>query len=180
MEKYEIAMIISGGQTGVDRAALDFALRQHIHCSGWCPKGRRSEDGVIPAEYPLIETSTELYQQRTRLNVKHSDATLVITDGAKSRGTSLTVKLAGSCNKPCLVINSNDDSELKKLRKWLKRHKPQILNVAGPRGSETGMIYQMAIEILNKSFKRITDNTLPVWPPSKPETGDLFAATRDK
>ncbi|MFZ5950889.1 MAG: putative molybdenum carrier protein [Candidatus Rifleibacteriota bacterium] len=180
MGKYEIAMIISGGQTGVDRAALDFALRQQINCSGWCPKGRRAEDGVIPSKYPLVETGSELYQQRTRLNVRHSDATLVITDGAKSRGTSLTVKYACSCNKPCLVMNSKDDSELKKLKKWLKRYKPQILNIAGPRGSETGMIYQLATEILNKSFKQTTEKIFPTWPPLRPETGDLFAATRDK
>ena len=66
--------IISGGQTGVDRAALDVALELHIECGGFCPKGRKSEDGIIPEKYPLIETATEEYSERTELNVKEADA----------------------------------------------------------------------------------------------------------
>ena len=93
--------IISGGQTGVDRAALDAALETGIECGGFCPKGRRSEDGIIPEKYPLTETKTDQYPERTELNVKKSDATLVLIDGEADRGTALTISLCKLHHKPC-------------------------------------------------------------------------------
>src|SRR5436305_1193025 len=83
--------IFSGGQTGVDRAALDVALELGIPCSGWCPRGRRAEDGTIPPRYPLQETRSLAYPVRTRWNVRDSDGTLILTRGRPDRGTALTI-----------------------------------------------------------------------------------------
>ena len=88
-----VEKIISGGQTGADRAALDVALELKIPCGGWCPKGRRAEDGRIDDRYPLKETPSTDYRVRTRLNVEESDGTLVITRGPLTGGTALTIKL---------------------------------------------------------------------------------------
>src|SRR6266571_9073801 len=82
-----VSKIVSGGQTGVDRAALDVALELGIPCGGWCPRGRRAEDGIIPERYPLIETPTTAYPQRTERNVRDSDGTLVLTVGRADGGT---------------------------------------------------------------------------------------------
>src|SRR5438309_6802555 len=95
--------IISGGQSGVDRAALDVALELGISCGGWCPKGRRAEDGVIPEQYPVRENASTSYPPRTEMNVRDSDGTLILTNGRPDRGTALTVNLAKRYEKPCLV-----------------------------------------------------------------------------
>jgi hypothetical protein len=94
--------IVSGGQCGVDRAALDVALDLHLPCGGWCPKGRRAEDGALAARYPLTETPWWGYPQRTEWNVRDSDGTLVLTRGRTDRGTQLTIELAARLGKPCL------------------------------------------------------------------------------
>lgn len=86
--------IISGGQTGVDRAALDAALQLGIPCGGWCPKGRKAKDGPIPDRYPLKETESGSYPVRTEMNVRDSDGTLILTWGRPTGGTALTVRLA--------------------------------------------------------------------------------------
>jgi hypothetical protein len=173
MKKYPVTIIISGGQSGVDRAALDFALENSIICCGWCPKGRKAEDGPIAEKYPLLETDTELYQQRTRMNVKDSDATLIISDGKRSRGTDLTAKCANHYFRPLLAIKSAEKEEIARLLAWLHLHKPRILNVAGPRGSESSTIYQLAKRILQQSLKPSREKS-PGWPPPKPTTPDLF------
>src|SRR5947209_12411896 len=96
--------IVSGGQTGVDRAALDVALELGLPCGGWCPKGRLAEDGVVPDRYPLDEAPTASYPERTRLNVRDSDATLVLSWGAPQGGTLLTVRACQGQGKPHLVL----------------------------------------------------------------------------
>src|SRR5437870_6380616 len=96
-----LTKIISGGQTGVDRAALDVALELGLPCGGWCPKGRRAEDGPIPARYPLAETPWSGYPQRTLWNVRDSDGTLILVDGEPDRGTQLTIELAKRKKKLC-------------------------------------------------------------------------------
>src|SRR5690606_25772528 len=93
-----IERIVTGGQTGTDRAALDFALEAGIACGGWCPRGRIAEDGPIAALYPLVETPTSLYEQRTEWNVRDSDATLVLTHGTPIGGTLLTLECAMKYN----------------------------------------------------------------------------------
>jgi len=172
MQRYKLPILISGGQTGVDRAALDFALKNGICCGGWCPKGRRAEDGVIPLIYALVEASSEMYQQRTRLNVRDSDATLIISGASsKSRGTALTVKYALKFGRPCLVMDYLNP-DLKKLRQWLCRFKPKILNIAGPRFSENPDIAVQVEKILSACLQPCESEVS--WPPRRPFTRKLF------
>src|SRR5947199_9268484 len=104
--------IVSGGQTGVDRAALDVALELGIPCRGWCPKGRLAEDGPIPERYPLEETTLPVYPQRTEWNVRDSDGTLVLTIGTAlapgGSGTALTIQLARRQKRPDLMVKLKD------------------------------------------------------------------------
>jgi len=140
--------IVSGGQTGVDRAALDVALELGLPCGGWCPKDRKSEDGPIPDRYPLTETVSAAYPERTRRNVVDSDGTLVLTEGPASGGTALTIELATRHRKPCLVVDLSASSQPTAVRAWADSHEVQILNVAGPRASENPGIYAWAVEFL--------------------------------
>ncbi|EKD84234.1 MAG: hypothetical protein ACD_39C00161G0003 [uncultured bacterium] len=172
-KKYALALLISGGQTGVDRAALDFAMQNGIAHAGWCPLGRKAEDGVIPERYLLKEASTRLYQQRTQLNVRDSQATLIIRDEARrSRGTALTIKCAEKLNKPVLVIDIGD-YDYKKVIKWLNTVRPQVLNVAGPRLSESPDAAAAASAILVAAICR-DQQTVVKWPPTRPFTPNLF------
>ncbi len=142
--------IISGGQTGVDRAALDVALELGLECGGWCPKGRLAEDGVIPERYPLMETTTVAYPQRTRQNVRDSDGTLVITRGEPTGGTALTIEMAEELGKPCLVLDLASRLRTGAARKWIEASKIRVLNVAGPRELEEAAIYDDAAAFLRK------------------------------
>ena len=172
-DKYALAMIISGGQTGVDRAALDFAIANGLAHGGWCPRGRRAEDGEIPQKYCLVEADTPLYQQRTRLNVRDSQATLIFCDlKRRSRGTSLTIKCAESMQKPYLVVDI-DSYDCRKILKWLRRVRPQILNVAGPRAGESGRA-SLVVESVLAAVICADEETVIDWPPKKPATPDLF------
>ena len=145
--------IISGGQTGADRAALDAALTAGVPCGGWCPLGRRAEDGVIPDRYPLVELPTTSYPARTRRNVLDSDGTAVFAFGEPAGGTRLTVDLARRLGKPCLVI----DAELVTpgeaavlLAVFVLRHRVGRLNVAGPRASGQPGIYLFVFDALSR------------------------------
>jgi hypothetical protein len=145
--------IISGGQTGVDRAALDVALELGIPCGGWCPTGRLAEDGPLPDRYPLQETSTALYPERTRYNVRDSDATLVLTQGIPTRGTKLTIDLAIQMRKPYFVLELNENTDPDPVRKWAEQYCIHILNVAGPRETESSGVYRQATEFLQKLLR---------------------------
>lgn len=127
--------IISGGQTGVDRGALDAALAAGVDCGGWCPRGRWAEDGPIPQRYPLRETRSAKYHIRTRQNVLESDATLILACGPLTGGTELTRRLAQHHTKPCLVVDLDRSPSPHAVRTWLAAHGVQTLNVAGPRES---------------------------------------------
>ncbi|MDG4551709.1 MAG: putative molybdenum carrier protein [Candidatus Contendobacter sp.] len=128
--------IISGGQTGVDRAALDVALALGLAVGGWCPKGRRAEDGIIPDRYPLVETPERNYQARTRRNVEDSDGTLILNVGKLDGGTALTASHARQIGKPCLVVALEAGIEPTTFRDWLAANHIAVLNVAGPRESK--------------------------------------------
>jgi hypothetical protein len=145
--------IISGGQTGVDRAALDVAMQMGIACGGWCPKGRLAEDGPLPEKYPLQETPTCLYPERTRYNVRDSEGTLVLTQGTPTGGTKLTIDLAIQLRKPFLVLDLNDNPDPDRVRGWAELNNIQIINVAGPRDDESSGVYRQASEFLRQLLR---------------------------
>lgn len=134
--------ILSGGQTGADRAALDFALEFGLAHGGWCPRGRLAEDGPIDERYELRETSSRRYAQRTEWNIRDSDATVVFSIARDvTGGTALTIALAERLGKPCLHLSSDalsatggDPAE--ELIDFLAVHHVSRLNVAGPRASQ--------------------------------------------
>ncbi|MBC8515252.1 putative molybdenum carrier protein [bacterium] len=146
-----IQRIVSGGQTGVDRAALDVALESGISCGGWCPKGRKAEDGKIPDHYPLEETKSRRYTERTMLNVRESDGTLVITRGKPTGGTALTLGMARKEVKPILVVRPEDD--VKDSSDWILREGIQVLNIAGPRESGDPGIYTTTLSFLRRLLR---------------------------
>ena len=141
-EDYRPQQIISGGQTGVDRGALNAAILLDIPHGGTCPRGRRAEDGAIPGRYLLTESKSPEYTVRTRINVEDGDATLVVIGGkGAGRGTRLTLKVAESKGRPVLMVETRgrdepDEADEERVRKWLAEHRPKVLNVAGTRGSE--------------------------------------------
>lgn len=143
--------IVSGGQTGIDRAALDAALATGWTCGGWCPAGRRAEDGAIATVYPLDETAGRDYRIRTRMNVKDSDATLILTRGAPSGGTTLTVQYCRAAGKPHLVIDAAATAApeaVDRILVFVSEQLPTRLNVAGPRASGWPEGYDFAREVL--------------------------------
>lgn len=142
-----IKKIISGGQTGVDRAALDFALENGIDCGGWCPKGRKADDGVIPEYYPLQETEKDIYEDRTERNVLDSDGTLIINKGFTLRGGTLyTYGMLMKHAKPVLVldVDNNFEVNLVAFSEWIVENNISVLNISGNRESETPGIYKKA------------------------------------
>ena len=145
--------IISGGQTGADRASLDVGLALNIPVGGWCPQGRRAEDGPISSRYPLVETPERNYQTRTRRNVEDSDGTLILNLGTLDGGTALTVKLARQMGKPCLVVALEEGIEPTAFREWLDENHIAVLNVAGPRESKRPGVYDAACRCLESLFQ---------------------------
>jgi hypothetical protein len=134
-----IEKIVSGGQTGADRAALDFAIERNIPHGGWCPKGRRAEDGAIPAPYVLQETPKAGYLKCTDWNVRDSDGTVIFTLAAELNGGSKrTVDFASLHNKPCYHLSQTNGVEVcvAQLKEAVARHEIRTLNVTGPCGSE--------------------------------------------
>ena len=144
--------IISGGQTGVDRAALDVALELGIACGGFCPKGRTSEDGVIPEKYPLTETITDDYPERTELNVRTGDGTLVLIDRDADKGTSLTLTLCKFYNKPFMIVDLAEKNHAENVVLWIKENNMDVLNIAGSRASSSPEIYNKAYGFLMTCF----------------------------
>ena len=136
--------MISGGQTGVDRSALDVALELGMPAGGWCPKGRKAEDGSLSSRYPLTETPSEQYWQRTEWNVRDSDGTLVLTHGAPAEGTAFTIEVARKSGKPCLVLDLTEAPSESAVKAWAGEHTVRVLNVAGPRESKCPGMYAQA------------------------------------
>lgn len=143
-----ITKIVSGGQTGVDRAALDAARQRGIPTGGWCPRGRRAEDGRIPDEYVLSETESASYSQRTERNVNDADGTLIVTAGPLSGGTALTRSLARRSGCAVLVVDLRKEDGFTAVEQWLVANRIRVLNVAGPRESQQPGIHGQAREWL--------------------------------
>ncbi len=146
--------IISGGQTGVDQAALDVAIALRLDYGGYIPRDRRTENGPLSLKYDrMIELDTIGYPARTRKNVLVSDATLLLTLGKMSGGTALTRQIAAWAGKPYLHVNLKSASRRKAVelvRNWLARAQPEVLNIAGPRESNSPGIYHTAYQILER------------------------------
>lgn len=150
-----IKRIISGGQTGADRAALDFAIKMNLPHGGWVPKGRSAEDGPIPARYNLKEMPTKNFPQRTERNVKKADGTLIISHGKLTRGSDLTQKMAIKNNKPYLHIDLNETSifeAAEQIIQWVMENRIGVLNIAGSRASKDPKIYRAVYEILETIY----------------------------
>lgn len=148
-----IEKLISGGQTGVDRAALDVALELNIPTGGWCPKNRHAEDGKLSAKYPLLETESEDYPQRTEWNVRDSDGTLILSCSELTGGTAATREFATRLNKPYLIIDLTDN-DIEQIKSWIESEKIKTLNVAGPRESTSPGIYQKASTLMKSLLQR--------------------------
>lgn len=141
---------VSGGQTGVDRAALDAAIDAGIQVAGWCPKGRLAEDGVLSSKYPLKETASSSYAERTELNVRDSDGTLVLYSASLTGGTALTVELAVRYRRPCFQVALIGAPDTASAVEWIKTSRLKRINVAGPRESNCPGIYREAYRFLKE------------------------------
>jgi hypothetical protein len=155
--------IVSGGQTGADRAALDVAGELGLATGGWVPRGRRAEDGRVPERYTgLVETRSDAYAQRTRWNVRDSDATLVLSFGPPGGGSALTARLARELGRPVLVLDLErlgEDEAGARLRAWLAGTRPRTLNVAGPRASQEPRIAAATAAVLRRGLRPSSDPT---------------------
>lgn len=156
--RLRVKRVLSGGQTGVDRAALDAARACGLGLSGWCPRGRRAEDGRIPDDYPLVETRTADYRERTRRNVLASDATLVLTRGDPTGGTAYTLAIARRARKPYLLVDLDQAPIVEQVRVWLAAQRVESLNVAGPRESMQPGIYAQARAFLQRLLEAEHEN----------------------
>ena len=152
-----VRKIISGGQTGADRAGLDAAIDLGIDYGGSIPKGRRTEDGILPEKYHKItELETTNYPARTEKNVVESDATVIFTYTEMGAGSALTVELTKTNNRPHLHIdleNIRNGDAIKDFSEWLDKVKPAVLNVAGSRESGANGIYNRVYGILKAVLK---------------------------
>ena len=152
--------IVSGGQTGADRAALDVAIKFNIPHGGWVPKGRLAEDGPISEKYKLKEMSTDCYPARTEQNVCDSDGTLIIARGKLTGGTDYTREMSLKHKKQLLGIDLNLTSHYEAaslVASWIRLQQVEVLNVAGPRASEDPDIYSDVQKILKNAIQILKD-----------------------
>lgn len=154
-----VSRIVSGGQSGADRAALDFAISRGVDYSGWCPAGGWAEDfpkppGLLSAYPNLVETLTADPRERTALNVRDSDATLIVSPGAKlieSPGTTYTANVARRLRRPLHIADLSASDAVDRALAWLAARAPiHTLNIAGPRESEHPGVYALTITLLQK------------------------------
>jgi len=150
--------IVSGGQTGADRAGLDVAIDNDIPHGGWIPKGRRTEEGPLDPKYNLQQTNSRDWKPRTERNLRLSDGTIILTYGPiqKRGGTALTVRLCEQFKKPCLYVDMNTDEVVEEdITKWLQDNNIEVLNVAGPRASKEPNVYHDAYDMLETVVKTL-------------------------
>lgn len=145
--------IISGGQTGVDRAGLDAAMEVGLPVGGYVPKGRLAEDGKVPDKYPMTEMGSRDYKAKTKKNVLESDGTLIINIGPMKTGTALTAKIAQENNKPLMIVQLDQDYQTGAVLVWLNENLIEILNIAGPRESKIPGIHDQAKRFLLNIIK---------------------------
>lgn len=156
--------VICGGQTGVDRAALDWAIEHDLPHGGWCPRGRRAEDGVIPRHYHLQETASSRYEPRTHRNVLDSDGTLILNLGALDGGTSLIADICRRNRKPYRVVRidaGRGARDIGRVRAWCVAENIAVLNVSGPRESKRPGAYDAAREFLRLLADGLARQPLP-------------------
>lgn len=154
--QFRIQKIVSGGQTGADRAALDAAIALGRPYGGWLPPGRKTEDGPLPARYQLQELASGGYRRRTERNVIDSDGTLLISHGQLTGGSLLTLQLARKRERPCLHVDCEilpPAAVLPLVESWLKDNDIRILNVAGPRASGDPRIYEVAKALVTELLR---------------------------
>jgi hypothetical protein len=153
-----IEKVISGGQTGVDRAALDVALAHGIACGGWCPSGRHADDGPIPDRYPLQETADMDHTVRTEHNVRDSDGTLMLYRGSLQGGTAYAVLMAEHLKRPVMALNLDESPDPAAAAAWIAQNRIRVLHIGGQRESSSPGIYDAArtliAEILEASRTR--------------------------
>ena len=145
--------IVSGAQTGVDRAALDAALRHDVPCGGWCPKGRKAEDGMIPEFYPVKELADGDYSERTKKNVQDSDGTVIIYFGHVSGGTEETLRCCLDERKPYLLLDGREIDirrAAERIFEFLSELPDETLNFAGPRASGEPLAYEYTMKVVEK------------------------------
>ena len=151
--------IISGAQTGVDRAALDAAIACGLHYGGAIPRGRLAEDGPIDKRYAeLTELKSDDYAVRTRRNVRDADATLILCPGLPEGGTALTERIARELRRPVLIIDIDNETAncaIDRMRAWLDTLTPTVLNIAGPRESRYPGLYARVRDILEELFREL-------------------------
>jgi hypothetical protein len=143
--------IISGGQTGVDRAALDAALALGFPCGGWCPEGRIDEEGVIPERYPLKELKNGGYKQRTIRNLTEADGTLILYFSDLEGGTEETARQCIKLGRPYKLIDGDEVSVARAIElsvAFVRSRAIHELNVAGPRASKTPRAYGYAFDVV--------------------------------
>jgi hypothetical protein len=152
-----VEKVVSGGQTGADRAALDWAIANNIEHSGWCPKGRLAEDGIIAPKYCLTETSSSTYAERTELNVRDADATVIFTINPQLTGGSLwTLTCAQTYQKPWLhLVRLEEGAEASdRLLNFLQQHSIRVLNIAGSRQSKENQVYDFVFSTLSATYEK--------------------------
>lgn len=168
--KLPLARVVSGGQTGVDRGALDAALELGFPCGGWCPPGRLAEDGCIPQHYPVQELASGGYRQRTIKNVLDSDGTLLIHFGGPEGGTSLTLQQCIRKGKPYVLLDGNATAVARACQiaaAFVAENSIVTLNVAGPRISRESRGHQYAYAVMIELLRVATDSAQSVSSPSE-------------